>query len=133
MNQSALFVHLRTSYMAFIRNAFVLAVMVLLGLARPVWAHAILMEAVPAANQVVKGGSVPIKLRFNSRIDAKRSKLVLISPAGLERPLTIEEQPAPDTLTSKAESLAPGVYLLQWQVLATDGHITQGKTSFKAQ
>jgi hypothetical protein len=119
--------------MALKRNALVWAVMVLLCIARPVWAHAILMEAVPAANQVVKSGSVPIKLRFNSRIDAKRSKLVLITPAGVERALTIDQQPAPDTVTAKAESLAPGVYLLQWQVLATDGHITQGKTSFRAQ
>jgi hypothetical protein len=119
--------------MALIRNVLVLALMVLFCFARPVWAHAILMEAVPTANQVVKGGSVPIKLRFNSRIDAKRSKLVLITPAGVEHALTIDQQPAPDTVTSKAESLAPGVYLLQWQVLAADGHITRGQTSFKAQ
>jgi hypothetical protein len=119
--------------MALIRNALVLAVMVLLCFAQPVLAHAVLMEAVPAANQVVKGGSVPIKLRFNSRIDAKRSKLVLITPAGLERALSIDQQPTPDTITSKAESLPPGVYVLQWQVLAADGHITQGKTSFRAQ
>jgi hypothetical protein len=119
--------------MALIRNASILAVIGLLFFARPVWAHAILMEAAPATNQVVKAGSVPIKLRFNSRIDAKRSKLVLITPAGLQRALTIDQQPAPDTLTSKTESLAPGVYVLQWQVLATDGHITQGKTSFRTQ
>jgi copper resistance protein C len=133
MDQLSSFPHLRKVFMALIRNAFVLAVMVLLYFARPVWAHAVLMEAAPATNQVVKAGSVPIKLRFNSRIDAKRSKLVLISPAGVEQGLTIDQQPSPDTITSKAESLAPGVYVLQWQVLAADGHITQGKTSFKAQ
>lgn len=119
--------------MALIRNILVLTAMVLFGLALPVWAHAILMEAVPASNEVVKGGSVPIKLRFNSRIDAKRSRLVLVTPAGLERALAIDQQPAPDTVTSKAESLTPGVYLLHWQVLAADGHITRGQTSFKAQ
>ena len=133
MNQSPLFVHLGTVFMALKRNAVVLALMVVFCFARPMWAHAILMESVPAANQVVKGGSVPIKLRFNSRIDAKRSRLVLVGPAGVERALTIEQQPAPDTVTSKVEGLAAGAYVLQWQVLAADGHITRGQTSFKAQ
>jgi methionine-rich copper-binding protein CopC len=99
----------------------------------PAWAHAILMGASPAAHQVVSGKTVPIKLRFNSRIDGKRSKVTLLGPDGREWPLTVESQPAPDTLAAKAEGLTPGAYVLRWQVLAADGHITRGEVPFQAQ
>ena len=106
---------------------------VLLFCAVPAWAHAILMGATPAAHQVVSGKIVPITLRFNSRIDGKRSRVTLLGPDGRERPLTVDQQPAPDTLTAKAEGLPPGQYILRWQVLAADGHITRGEVPFQAQ
>ena len=106
---------------------------VLMLCAWPAWAHAILMGASPAAHQVVNGKNVPIKLRFNSRVDGKRSKVTLLGPDGRERPLAMESQPAPDTLSAKAEGLTPGSYLLRWQVLAEDGHITRWEVPFQAQ
>ena len=106
---------------------------VLLFCAWPAWAHAILMGATPAAHQIVSGRAVPIKLRFNSRIDGKRSRVTLLGPDGRERPLPMESQTAPDTLTAKAEGLTPGLYILRWQVLAADGHITRGEVPFQAQ
>jgi copper resistance protein C len=93
-------------------------------------AHAILKETSPAANSVVKGPDVPIKLRYNVRIDAARSKLQLLMPDNSTTNLTIEPQPAPDVLTSKATGLKPGAYRVQWQVLAPDGHITRGQIPF---
>ena len=95
-------------------------------------AHAILLSATPAANQVVDGGKIPVTLRFNARIDAKRSTLVLVDPGGREFPLVIADQPTPDTLRATAEGLAAGLYLLRWQVLAADGHITRGEVPFRA-
>ena len=95
------------------------------------WAHAILQKAVPAVNQVVSGTSTPVELRFNSRIDGKRSKLTLVAPDGHEQVLNIAEQSSPDTLASQATGLMPGAYVLRWQVLAQDGHITRGEVSFK--
>lgn len=106
---------------------------VLLFCTGPAWAHAILMGATPAAHQVVSGKNVPIKLRFNSRIDGKRSKVTLLGPDGQERPLTMDQQSAPDTLSATAEGLRPGQYILRWQVLAADGHITRGEVPFQAQ
>ena len=35
----------------------------------------------------------------------------------------------PDLLTGRAE-LVPGSYVLHWQVLAVDGHITRGDVPF---
>jgi hypothetical protein len=97
----------------------------------PLNAHAILLSAAPTPDGTVNGGDVHIQLRFNARIDAKRSKLVLVLPAGGELSLSAD-QPLPDTLTSVVSDLAPGSYILRWQVLAEDGHITRGEVPFHA-
>jgi methionine-rich copper-binding protein CopC len=94
-------------------------------------AHAILLEATPAANSKVAGPEITIRLRFNSRIDAQRSRLSLILPDGTNRKLELLPQQPPDILKSQASGLSPGNYHLQWQVLATDGHITRGEFPFE--
>jgi methionine-rich copper-binding protein CopC len=58
---------------------------------------------------------------------------MLIAPDGSRRPLEIGDQPSPDTLTSQAKQLSSGSYIIQWQVLANDGHITRGEVSFGVQ
>src|SRR5262245_30373005 len=73
-------------------------------------AHAILLSATPAEQQVVLGSVVSVQLRFNSRIDGKRSRVTLIAPNGTPHPLPIEEQTSPDTLTAQAERLTSGAY-----------------------
>jgi methionine-rich copper-binding protein CopC len=98
----------------------------------PLYGHAILLSASPASNEVVHGAVVQVQLRFNARIDAVRSRLVLALPGGRERVLSAN-QPSPDTLTSEASGLVPGLYFLRWQVLAEDGHITRGLVPFRAQ
>jgi copper resistance protein C len=93
-------------------------------------AHAVLMESSPALNSSVSGPSVPVKLRFNVRIDALRSRLTLIRPDGSTQTLDISKETPPDTLSTQATGLAPGAYRLRWQVLASDGHITRGEIPF---
>jgi copper resistance protein C len=92
-------------------------------------AHAILVESLPAANSTVAGPSIPIKLRFNVRIDAKRSRLELVGPDKTSTLLSAT-QPSPDVLQATAEGLKAGEYALRWQVLAADGHITRGEIPF---
>jgi len=96
-------------------------------------AHAIILEESPAPNSVVKGPNVPLKLRFNVRIDAARSRLLLFMPDGSTRDLAIKPQSSPDVLTADAEGLPLGPYKLHWLVLAADGHITQGDILFIVQ
>jgi copper resistance protein C len=93
------------------------------------YAHAILVEASPSANSTVAGPSTLIQLRFNVRIDAKRSRLELVGPDKTSTLLSAT-QPSPDTLRAVAEGLKAGAYSLRWQVLATDGHITRGEIPF---
>jgi len=95
-------------------------------------AHAILLSAAPALNETVHGTTVQVRLRFNSRIDVKRSRLILLLPGGEERVLTAD-QPSPDTVRSDVAELEPGSYILRWQVLAEDGHITRGELPFHTQ
>jgi methionine-rich copper-binding protein CopC len=94
------------------------------------WAHAVVVESTPAINSVVTGPALEIKLRFNSRIDGGRSRLTLIGPDSSSRAIKLAQQTAPDLLLAKVESLTPGKYQLHWQVLASDGHITQGNIPF---
>ena len=95
----------------------------------PAAAHAILMESVPAVNGIAKGPDVSFDLRFNSRIDHKRSQLTLTLPDQSQQVLPIAGDSPEDRLDTKA-SLAPGSYTLRWQVLAIDGHITRGDVPF---
>lgn len=76
------------------------------------------------------GPKVGVALKFNSRIDSKRSSLSLLLPNSKVKTLTLAEQTAPDTLAAEADGLEPGKYRLRWQVLATDGHITRGDYAF---
>lgn len=93
-------------------------------------AHAVLLESTPAASSTVSGPDISIKLRFNVRIDAGRSRLTLVPPAGSVQALEIGKQVSADTLSAGARGLRAGEYRLRWQVLASDGHITRGEIPF---
>ena len=104
--------------------------LLIVGIASPVWAHAILMDSKPKANSTISGPDLPIWLRFNVRVDGGRSRLHLIAPDGSDVSLGPLKQPTPDTLESHAGALKAGAYKLQWQVLASDGHISRGEVDF---
>jgi len=94
-------------------------------------AHAILKDSSPAPNSTVAGPDVALKLQFNVRIDAGRSKLQLVNPDNSVIDLTVDKQSSPDTLTAQMTGLRAGQYKIHWQVLAPDGHITRGEIPFK--
>jgi methionine-rich copper-binding protein CopC len=100
-------------------------------MARPASAHAILLESSPSIHSAVAGPDIPIKLRFNVRIDATRSRLTLVRPDASTQLLVIERDSPVDTLLSQAQGLNPGEYRIRWQVLASDGHITRGEIPFQ--
>ena len=105
-------------------------ILVLAGIAQPLWAHAILMQSNPKMHSTVKGPDIPIWLRFNSRIDGGRSRVHVLADNGSFVPMDALKQTSPDTLESRATGLKPGTYKLQWQVLASDGHISSGEVVF---
>src|SRR3982751_5823288 len=107
--------------------AIAVFLLVLCSAERRIEAHAILLAVSPTIQQQVTGPDLPVTLRFNSRIDGKRSRVLLVGPRREERTLSIEEQSSPDTLKSVIKGLGTGSYILRWQVLANDGHITRGE------
>ena len=111
----------------------VLLAILLAGIATPAWAHAVLMESKPKANSTVSGPDLPIWLRFNVRVDGGRSRLHLVTEEGTAVSLGALKQTAPDALESQATGLKAGAYKLQWQVLASDGHISRGEVAFTVQ
>jgi copper resistance protein C len=109
-------------------------------------AHAILVQSSPAAHSTVTGQSVPLSFRFNSRVDALRSRLVLVVGSSVTgsgvagssvvgsapgQALKINETSPTDRLTATASDLKPGNYRVRWQVLAVDGHVTRGELEFE--
>ncbi len=115
----------------FARRLGVPVILALLACFAPlIQAHAILLSSTPAAKSVVDGPDLTVSLKYNSRIDAKRSRLILISPTGEEQTLTIATQSPSEVLEAPAKGLKSGAYILRWQVLAVDGHITRGEIPF---
>lgn len=92
-------------------------------------AHAILLDSQPASGASAPAGRVAFLLRYNSRIDAERSRLTLTGPDGTASVLPITAGGPPDVLAAHAD-LSAGSYSLRWQVLAIDGHITRGDVPF---
>jgi methionine-rich copper-binding protein CopC len=95
---------------------------------RPAAAHAIVVDSQPRVGEARPQGQQEFRVRFNVRIDRDRSRLQLFGPDGEEVPLTPAGDPGqrPDLLTGSATLDRPGTWVLRWQVLAADGHITRG-------
>lgn len=104
--------------------------LLLAGLPQAAMAHAVLVASDPPIGATIRPGPAAITLRYNSRIDARRSQLTLSGPSGgTPAVLPIAPGPRQDVLATRA-SLVPGGYVLRWQVLAVDGHITRGDVPF---
>lgn len=93
---------------------------------RSVQAHAIVVESSPKPNAKVSVNGFDVRIKYNSRIDHKRSKLLLIDSAGKEVEIPHNSDAAPDEMLARIEKTIPGRYKMRWQVLAVDGHITRG-------
>jgi methionine-rich copper-binding protein CopC len=88
-------------------------------------AHAILVESTPAIDATVPAGPIAFRLRYNSRIDRARSRLTLIRADRSTAIIPITDDGSDDVLLATV-TLTPGRYVVRWQVLAIDGHITRG-------
>lgn len=92
-------------------------------------AHAILETSQPSEGANVAAGDIKIQLAYNSRIDPARSTVTVTTAGKALSKLAVAAGDAPNILTSTAH-LAAGKYILHWQVLSLDGHITRGQISF---
>ena len=95
-------------------------------------AHAVVVASDPAAGASLAAAPQRVTVRFNSRIDHGRSRLVLVGPEAVQVPLDPAPEGEPTVLEAPigTATLAPGAWRLRWQVLAVDGHITRGDIPF---
>jgi len=94
-------------------------------------AHAIVVESSPRANETVATGTREVRLVFNSRIDATRSRATIDVPGRADVPLELVAD-SPTSVRATVVIDASGPCVLHWQVLALDGHITRGTIAFTA-
>ncbi|HJU23521.1 MAG TPA: copper resistance CopC family protein [Casimicrobiaceae bacterium] len=92
-------------------------------------AHAVVLASQPTAGAVVASGELRITLRFSSRVDAMRSRLRLIPPNGVEAVVPFADG-GPGIVSARVRVDAPGRWILRWQVLSIDGHVTRGDVPF---
>ena len=116
----------------YIGNLAAMAVAVGLAIAGapPALAHAVIVSASPTADQHVAAGKVAVRIEFNTRIDKERSRLQVTAPAGDKADIPIDQAGEPNVVVGTTADLSPGAYVLRWQVLAIDGHITRGDIPF---
>jgi methionine-rich copper-binding protein CopC len=93
-------------------------------------AHAILEQSQPPSGGTVPAGKLTLSFSYNSRIDRSRSRLTLMRPDHSETVLRISQSSPPNVISAGAELTVPGSYVVRWQVLAVDGHITRGDVPF---
>jgi methionine-rich copper-binding protein CopC len=110
--------------------AIALAIGLATGGPLPALAHAVIVSATPTADQHVAAGKVAVRIEFNTRIDKKRSRLQVAAPAGDKADVPIDQAGEPNVVAGTTADLIPGDYVLRWQVLAIDGHITRGDIPF---
>jgi len=111
------------------RTPLVLAA--LLGIATPsAFAHAVILFSEPAAEATVRKGPLAVRLRFNSRIDASRSRVALHAPYGPDVAIAIASDASEAALIGRADVSSAGVWTIRWQVLSLDGHVTRGEIPF---
>jgi len=82
-------------------------------------AHALLLSSKVEGQDVI--------LRYNGRVDAARSRITVIRPDGSEV-AKVDCQAGEDQATLKGHfgAIEPGSYILRWEVLSVDGHISRG-------
>jgi copper resistance protein C len=114
-------------------GAVLLVVVTLVANPRLALAHAVLLTSTPQKNAFVSGPDVTINLKYNSRVDGTRCTLTLLKPDGTIVKIDTPQQSAPDVLSATGRGLTKGAYVLRWQVLAGDGHITRGEVPFQVQ
>ncbi len=93
-------------------------------------AHAIVLKSSLREHPIRKSVADSIALHFNSRIEVKLSRAVLLSRGQPERPLVLVAGKAPGEVTVKLPPLEPGDYALRYRVLAADGHVTEETLRF---
>lgn len=111
------------------RKSTALGIFCAMLLAAPVFGHAKLLRALPAAESRLASPPAALTLTFNENVRLGRLKL---STAGRSIPVTLDRAAAASSsVTVALPSLAAGRYDVEWSALTLDdGHVVKGAYSF---
>ncbi|NLS16333.1 copper homeostasis periplasmic binding protein CopC [Rhizobium sp. P40RR-XXII] len=103
-----------------------------IALAGQAMAHAHLKSAVPAADGIVKAAPSELDLTFSEGLNLKFSGIKVTGPDKAAVKTGDGTLMNKDTtlMVPVTDKLAPGKYTVEWHVLSTDGHKTNGTYSF---
>ena len=121
------------------KHGWVLAALLLLLLPTLAVAHGMLLRAQPAVDSEVDRLPETIRLSFSERVESRFSRVTVhrarmdpdtgefaagerIDDGMADAPTVTDE-----LAVNLPETLAPGLYLIQWQVLSVDSHRTTGR------
>ena len=108
--------------------AFVL--FLLHGNGTPAWAHAYPTVSSPADGANLKEPPREVRIQFTEGLELAFSQITVKGPNGEIVSHGQLRQPGQDTLAVDLTTLSPGNYLVEWQVLSVDTHITEGVLRF---
>lgn len=115
------------------RIAFALALLFLLVNARPVSAHAVLVDSFPAANSTITSLPGEIHLSFSEPLEPAFARVTLFDSLGNAIPLRASymDWENGNTLVQPVNREADDLYTVRWSVVsAADGHQSEGSFSF---
>ena len=94
------------------------------------WAHTYPKVSSPENGGVVKEPPKEVRIQFTEGLELAFSRITVKGPAGEIVSQGKMRQPAQDTLSVDLKPLAAGNYVIEWQVLSVDTHITEGVLRF---
>lgn len=101
----------------------------------PANAHAVLVGSTPKDGATVAASPKTIVLRFDAKIEKKVTQVTLLDAKGkqvaLPKPPHGYTGGPANQLVIPIPKLRSGAYRLEYQVMATDGHISPGMITFR--
>jgi len=112
------------------RRRFLLAALLLLGLAGRAGAHAFVTSSSLDRGPVTAHTATTVTLHFNTGVELAFTRVTLLDPSGTPHNCPIRAGKTPGTVLVDLPPLDPGDYGLHYKALATDGHITEETIRF---
>jgi len=112
------------------RRLFLFAVIALLGLASEVRAHATLDHADPRVGNTVATAPHEVTLWFTQKLEPAFSSITVTNAAG-ERVDSGKTRVSGSQMSVTLRAGGPGTYRVNWRVLSSDTHTTEGNFTFQ--
>ena len=108
----------------------VVSVVLVLGFCILSWGHGVLIESFPSHGAILQESPPIISLRFNAALEPSITRVILVDLKKQSQALRVTDASTLEQVVVTVPPLNPGVYNVNYQVLAADGHVTDGAIRF---